>query len=243
MPAPPITSDRSARGFTLIEIIVALAIAGGVLVTVLIAVNGLMGNPAKTEVMRFAGAIRYAYGEAAIRSHRYDIVMDLDAGSYSLACSEDNVLVIRELPGQSASQRAFGRNRDRGDAFAQQDPNEQRALRRTRDGTAGDPRSIAAERQPDHISGCDSAMIQTVAFERGVRIVRVRTSRSPDAIEDGTARIAIFPDGTMERAIIWLETEQGRKFTLLTDEMTGRIEIVAGDIDRVEDFFRVEAAR
>ena len=222
----PYALRRPARGFTLIELIVVLALAAGLAVTMLSAARALNVFPARAEVLKLAGAIRSAYQRSALTGMRYDIVVSVGANELSLECSND-LSAARRQEEETASQRAF-RNRNT-DPFAQQNDEL-------------DDDVIVDENAGAGMSACDDSVVRAVTLERGVVIDRVQTARTTDPIQEGTVRIAVFPNGTIEPAVLWVSSGS-KKWTLFVHEMTGRVEVVSGDERIVTDFFEVEEER
>lgn len=218
------------RGVTLIELIMVMAIGAGIAAVMLTAAQSMNIFPARSEVLKFAGSIKSAYDRSALTGLRYDVVLDLDAESYSLECTDKTSVVHRNTE-ETAADRAF-RNRRGDDPFARTDESQgERSRRQTSDEeTPASP----------NMQSCDDQVIRGHAFKRGVSIERVQTMRAgKDPVDEGTVRIAVFPNGTIEPAIIWLDAA-GRKYTLFVHEMTGRVEVVSGEEERIRDFFEIE---
>jgi type II secretory pathway pseudopilin PulG len=202
---------------TLFEIIIALAIAAALLVMVARVVTNMTGAGAKSEVMHLAGAIRYAYGRAAINGWRYDIVVNIDNNSYRIACSEEHSTVEREpYAEESGVELAFGDDEDDEPLFGE------------------------TQQQEKALDSCSDAIVKDRSLSHNVEIVRVQTARTPEAVESGEIRIVIFPNGMIERSIIWLQAGENEFFTLFVDEMTGRVKLRTGDQEPPERFFEIE---
>lgn len=225
------TLRNNQRGMTLIELIIVMAIAAGIATVMLNAARSMNIFPARSEVLKFSGAIKSAFDRSALTGLRYDIVLDLDGNAYSLECTDKSSVVQRNTE-ESASDRAFGRRRG-GDPFAAETDESQGS--RTRRQSAPDEDTPASP----NMSGCEDQVVRGLTFKRGVEIERVQTARTKDPVDEGTVRIAVFPNGTIEPAAIWLDAA-GKKYTLLVHEMTGRVEIVLGEEQRLRDFFEVE---
>lgn len=228
----------SARGFTLIELIVVLAIAAGIAIVMLGAARSLGVYPVRSEVMKFAGSIKSAYERSVLTGLRFDIVLDIDANTLRLECSDDPSVVQRNLH-ETASDRAF-RNRNNQDAFAVKPDEDRRTARARRD----EERRLANEVTPAsaNMKSCDDELVRTHALKRGITLDAVQTQRTKDPVDSGVVRIAVFPNGTMERAAVWISAGD-KKWTFLVHEMTGRVEVLSSDERRLRDFFHVEEER
>lgn len=228
----------SARGFTLIELIVVLAIAAGIAIVMLGAARSLGVYPVRSEVMKFAGSLKSAYERSVLTGLRFDIVIDIDANEMRLECSDDPSVVQRNL-NESASDRAF-RNRRNQDAFAVK-PDEDRRAARARE---EEEKKRADEVTPASatMKGCDDELVRNHTLKRGITIDAVQTLRTKEPVDSGVVRIAVFPNGTMERSAIWISAGE-KKWTFLVHEMTGRVEVLASDERQLRDFFVVEEDR
>lgn len=222
--------STNARGITLIEIMVVMAIAAGVAVTMMNAARSLDIFPSRSEVMSFSGAIKSAYDRSVLTGLRYDVVLDIDKGSYSLECTEETSVVFRKVD-ESASERAF-RHKQGDDQFAQnQESLGDRTRRRSTD--------EGPTPQSPNMKTCEDHVIPSHTFDRGLVIDRVQTSRMKSPVDSGQVRIAVFPNGTIEPAVVWISNKR-KSWTLIVHEMTGKVEVLSGEERRISDVFEVE---
>lgn len=229
---PHFSTHTNRRGFTLIELIMVLALAAGIAVTMMSAAKSLNALPARGEVMKVAGAIRSAWERSALTGMRYDIVVNVGAGTLTLECSTD-LSAARRKDEETARQRAF--------AHRNQDPFATNTDSRSSGRRARREDEVETDASPG-MSACDDSVLRGVKLERGLVIERVQTARSKDPVTEGSVRIAVFPNGTIEPAILWVGSGS-RKWTLFVHEMSGRVEIIAGEERRTNDFFELEEER
>lgn len=201
----------AAAGFTVVELIIVLAIAASVMAMSISAFGSLGNAKLRGEAMRMSGALRMVYGRAAVNGLRYQVSFDLDAESYRVDCSPDNVLV------ESEEQSRRARN-----------PNDPEA----------DPFGLGTHTPT--LDDCSEPLLMPTTLRNGVEIARVLTAHHREAVEEGTHTIAYFPNGFVERSIIWLRSGESNYITLTVDPMTGRVRVHAGDFEVPEDFFEVE---
>ena len=211
-PSPDIARfPRSARGFTLAETVVVLAIMAGVIAATTSVVGRLSNAKLRSEAMRVSGALRMVYGRAAINGMRYQVTFDVDANAYSVECSEENVVVDPE-----ASERRSSRFEDDREA---------------------DPFGLGAGSAS--LQDCSEPLLERRNLQRGVEVDRVLTIHDRDPVDVGEATIAFFPNGFVERSLIWLK--QGEAYlTLSIEPMSGRVIVHPGELDIPDDFFAVE---
>lgn len=216
---------------TLIELMVVMSLAAGIALLMLNAAKSMDIYPQRSEVMKFAGSIKSAFDRSALTGLRYDIIINLDDESYSLECTEESSVVQRNTD-ESASDRAF-RNRRGEDPFAENKGEKQGD--RTRRQVAADEATPSSP----NMTTCDDQILRGYQFKRGIDIERIQTARTKDPVDEGIVRIAVFPNGTIEPAVIWLSAG-GKMWTFLVHEMNGRVEVLSGEETQLRDFFEVE---
>lgn len=88
---------RQARGFTLLEIGVALLLIGVMIAVAVPTVNALVGAELKRSTGMMQGIIRDTYARAALSGHAHRLVIDLDNRSYWVERTEGNAVQPRKL--------------------------------------------------------------------------------------------------------------------------------------------------
>src|SRR5438067_12459965 len=89
-------ANRRDSGMTLIEIGVALCVAGLMLAVAVPALSAVTRAQLRQKSGQLAGAVRSLYGSSAIGGHTCRLVLDLDANAYWLECAKTNVRLARE---------------------------------------------------------------------------------------------------------------------------------------------------
>lgn len=208
----PTPSARFRPGITLIEILIVLAIMAGMMGMSLAVVGSMTNAQLRAEAMRMSGALRMVYGRAAINGLRYELQLNLDENSYSVSCGDGNVFVD---PGA-------------GDTAPKDDDDED---------PEADPFNLGMTRAT--LEDCSEPLLDGYTLKRGVQITRVLTSHHTEPVESGIATVAYFPNGFVERTLIWLEQDDAI-LTLAIDPMSGRVRVFAEDLEIPDDFFEVE---
>jgi prepilin-type N-terminal cleavage/methylation domain-containing protein len=219
-PSRWLRADR--RGFTFVELMIVLTIAAVVSALAIISVSGVNNNRVRAEALRLSGAMRMVYGRAAINGLRYQFVFDIESNSYRVQCSTENVL----LDAPSDQSRSARRRASR---YASDDPE-------------ADPFGLGSSAPT--LDDCSEDLLEAYTLRKGVRIRGVLTTHDSEPVEEGENGIAFFPNGFVERSMVWLESEDERTVVTLTvDPMTGRIRIWGEDREIPRDFFSVEEDR
>ncbi len=200
---------------TLIEIMIVLTIVASVMGLTAFSMSGLTASKVRSEAMHVAGAIRYVYGRSAINGVRYQLTFAVGGNTLSVQCSEKNIPV----------------------AAADADKEPTKREKETEDAEAN-PFGIASAGAS--MAACDDKVMRDFALKDGVTIARVLTSHDEEPVESGSATIGFFPNGFVERSIVWVKGADGGYFTLLIDPMSGRVRVKPGDLEVPDDFFEVE---
>lgn len=200
---------------------VVLAIAAGLTALAASAMSGMANRAVQAEAMRVTAAIRMVHARAAINGMRYQLVIDLDGGSFRVECSADAVPL-------------------QVDEARRPEPSSGRSRRRSRDDQEIDPFGLGAGTQAT-LDDCSEDLLPPTQLRRGTRFARVVTTHHQEPVEEGTASIGFFPNGFVEQSMIWLSDERGESWmTLRIDPMSARVFARGGDLDMPREFHEVE---
>lgn len=210
--------------FTLIEIVVVLALVAGLLLAAVLSASVIGQGKLRGEATRLSTTIEYVFGRAAINGMRYQLVFDLDANSYRAECSEENV----ELPAlmQEEQTPQEGESIEEG---------ARRFARYDEDDEEGDVFGLGLDNRWDD---CSDDLIGERTLREGVEIYQIMTTHQREPFETGTATIGFFPSGFVEQSIIWLREvgdEEGG-MTLFVEPMSGSVYIERGLAEIPDDF-------
>jgi general secretion pathway protein H len=206
-----------ARGMTLLEIGIALAIAAGVMALAIPAISNVARVQLRQKSGQLAGGIRSLYGASAVAGRTCRLVMDLDAAAYWSECAQGSVRLAAE--GEHARNGARETTRDedllatvarRGDAISEEERTRAELLRKG-----------AFTQSPD---------IPKTELGGSVRFADVWVSHQPERYVSGKAFLYFWPSGLTETAAVHLK--QGDDVnTLLVAPLTGKVRIVSGHVD------------
>lgn len=187
------------------------------------------GNQLKSDALRIASVIKYTYANACLNNTRYRLVVELGTGNYYSEVTDEPVISLAE---QSADEemlteeaRELAKSKDReDDLFDEREAN-----------PFGVNRRISFERVQDVI-------IKDTKLGQGIVFAKAYTPRFPEkALEEGRAAVSFFPNGYMEPLLLIIKDEEGNAYSLLTEAMTGRVQVMSGEIDPPEGFAEVES--
>lgn len=106
---------RAQAGYTIVELMVALAIIGAMFGGAVMGFRSLVRSELRSQASKLAAAIRYSYDRALSTGSFYRLHFDLDAQTYRLERSETRVLIDTRV---SSVSRGRGEDRDKLDQQA-----------------------------------------------------------------------------------------------------------------------------
>jgi general secretion pathway protein H len=221
---------RLEGGFTLIELMVALAIVALLTGGAVRGFRSLAKSDLRAGTAHLSGAIRYLFDRASTTGKYHRLVIDLSEGRYWAEISDDKFYVPREAESQ------FDRHRREEDE-AQQDQDERRKAEKREQTMSGsdysgafDPSKIeAGDFRPKRarFGAFKETALRPVTLKKGsIKIAGVYTPRQTDEVVAGRAYIYFFPMGQTESAIVHLTDEAGETFySIVVHPITGRTKI------------------
>lgn len=200
---------RHSRGFTLVELMIAVAVIAVLAAAVVPSVSSLSGADARKAAGELSGSLRYLFDTAALRHATCRMVLDLDARTFGAECAPKLVGVAR--PGAREAQPLDEEELQR--RFPdEEDADRRRLLAGTRFGSFTD--QLLRKRE--------------LPGRTAIKEVRVEGRREP--ITEGQAYVHFFPGGQGERAFV--EVADGPAlYTVVVEPFTGRTRVVAGRVE------------
>jgi general secretion pathway protein H len=226
-------SRRAARGFTLIELMVALAVAAALFSAVVMGLGALTGAQARKAMGELGAASRSLYDTAALSGNTCRLVFllpkdDSAEFTYRAECANGPVTTSldRDQEIRDATKAAVEAYRKRGRSNPADAPPPTYA--RSSGSTLLDV--LDSEKARVEKAAAFSAFTTPEIQPRKMRGVRVSiwTAHQKAKIDSGLAYIYFFPQGYTERAQVTVR--QGKNvWTLLVSPLTGRTSIVDGE--------------
>jgi general secretion pathway protein H len=207
----------SESGLTLIELMIAVLIVGGLMALVVPSMQSVTGMRVREEAGRLAGTIGYLYNHTAItgRTCRLVFGMNVEGGDgWAAECTDEPP---RLDPEQLRVRRGVVERSFRDDE-------DERWTRAVRDEDALERRIKERARWQQFAS----RSVQPVRLSTGVEIGGVWTPRFSEPVTEGEAHLYFFPAGETQRALIYLVDARENAYTLDVQPLTGRVRVLSG---------------
>lgn len=201
-------SSPVARGYTLLELTVVIAIFAMLAMVVVPAVQSAMGVKLREEAGKVGGTIRAMYGESALSGRTCRVVFDLDEAAYWPECAAGKVAIQKR------------EESIRGARVVEVD-----------DLLAGDQDDeILRMEQRNAFSRFESGLAPRRSLPDGVEFEKVWTEHQEEPYVSGQAFLYFFPQGRTEEAYVYL-TDGDDTYTVIVSPITGR---TRAEAERVE---------
>jgi general secretion pathway protein H len=210
-------------GFTLIELIVVIAIAATLLGATVVSINALTGARARSALGELGGTMRALYDTAALTGHTCRLVFDLPPGdttgfSYRAECAS----------------RAVTSASDRDQALKDDTQARADALKRgPTTGRRGASLLDVLSQEKDRVEAAAKFSIYTSPEVEPRRVSGVKlsvwTPHQRQPAKSGLAYVYFFPQGAVERAQLTAR-QGGSVWTLTVSPVTGQTAVVDGEL-------------
>ena len=192
-------TPHSARGFTLIELMVVLAIVAFVAVAAAPALGSVTGATARGAAGQVAGAMRWMFDTAALRHQTCRLAFDLDHRSWWAECT------VEAKPGAPPEDE---------DALKERFPEE-----RTAEG-----RQILAN---GRFGEFKSREVRRRSLPGSAAFAEVWAQHQVEPASRGTAYVYFFPQGMAEAARVTV-ADGDNVYTVVLHPLTGHARVVPG---------------
>jgi general secretion pathway protein H len=197
------------RGFTLIEVLIVVAVIGVMAFAAAPAVNSFTGANARSAAGEIAGASRYLFDTAALRHQTCRLVVDIDHQEWWAECTAVQ-------PGGRRGQPVMGK-----DGAAEDD---ERQLRGFSDEPDAEKRKFLARAR---FAEFKDRQVQKRKLKGSTIFDKVWTPRQREAQTRGKAYVYFFPQGQVDAAHIPV-ADGSSVYTVVTQPLTGRARVVNG---------------
>lgn len=198
------------RGFTLIEVLITVAVIGVMALAAAPAVNAFTGANARSSAAEIAGAYRYLFDTAALRHQTCRMVLDMDHQEWWAECTEAR-------PGGRRGQPVMGK-----DGVAEDDDSS--LARGFSDEPDAEKRRFLSRAR---FAEFKDRQVGKRKLKGGSAFEKIWTPRQRDPQTKGKAYVYFYPQGQGDRAQIPV-ADGGNAYTVVTQPLTGRARVVTG---------------
>lgn len=218
-----------ARGFTLIEVTIAVAIVALVVAVAVPMVSSLSRAELRLSAGKVSALVRTTYDQAALWGGTTRLVFDLDQGSIRPEAQER----VSYL-GQGAAE---GEGEAKPGAAGDKPAADEAASGQGDDSGAGRAEILATLGSLGRALGFTAGQVaggglasfdgagDGLTLPAGVRLQGLWAEHLDEELRAGIGYLYFFPLGYTERAMIYLSDEGGKVYTLEVSPLTGRVEI------------------
>ena len=202
------------RGFTLIELMVVMALAAIVVGGIGVSIVNIRKADLKAASGMMGGAMRYMYNLAVINNTPYRLVIDMDESAFWGEELQTDDPCARFLPLDDESEAEDETEDEVED-----------------EGPVGlDPKARARRVQAGNFTRTKDNLLSLRKLPQGIVVTGVMTSLNQGPRQGGKVAIHFFPGGHAEPAYIWLgerddpdDLEVDPTLTLELDSLMGRV--------------------
>jgi len=228
-------------GFTLIEILLVLAIVGLIMTLGVGGLRRLARSDLRGDTTRLAGAMRFLFYRASTTGKTHRLVLDLEGGRYWAEVTDDKFYVPREVetPAEARKREADEAKEDEDKKAAAEKASHSAAtdlFGSSSTSSSGlplnssyDPAKLEiGEFKPKRarFSAFKETALKPVTLKKRVIFRSVFTPRSTEPVTNGRAYIYFFPLGQTEAAIVSLSDPDGDTiYSLVAHPITGRVRV------------------
>ena len=213
---------QDARGFTLIEVMIAMALVALMVVAGIVGVRSLAKSDLRSTATRMAGAIRYLFDRASTTGRVHRLVLDFDAGKYWAEVTDDVFIV-------AAGRETEESRKKEAEKIAKEE--EAQRLADEKDAFFGNqipskylPKPFIPKRAK--FGAFREMAVKPITLRSSVMLADIYTPRLTEPLTEGKGYIYFFPMGMAEAAVIHLSDKKKETFyTRVVHPLTGRVSV------------------
>jgi general secretion pathway protein H len=208
------------RGFTLIELVIAIALISLLTGSLLFGRNMLVGSRVKSAATLIVSSVRFGLARANATGHPARLVIDFDKKQLALEEASGSLMLREKSDDQTGG----------ADPATAAETKARVEAERIVEGPHA-PRTKFSKLSGVH--GAVEELAKGRPLGDGVEVVSVRTEHDDEVIHEGRAYIYFWPGGTTERAIVQLKKAGDKEaaLTVVLSPLTGRAKIEKGAVD------------
>lgn len=217
---------KSDRGFTLIELMVAVALISLVMGAAIRGFRSVAKSDLRSTATRVAGTMRYLFDRASTTGRIHRLVIDFEEGKYWAEVSDDRYYLPRERETEESRQEEQEQIAEEEEAAKAAE--EQRQFM-GESGAFDISRYQPEEFRPKRarFSAFKEVAVKPTPLKGGVKLAGLFTPRLSEPMSSGRGYVYFFPLGLTESALVYLSDDKQENFyTLVVHPLTGRVKVL-----------------
>jgi len=222
---------RARRGFSLVEIMVVVAIVGLLLGASVYGFRSIAKSDLRSSSAKLAGAIRYCFDRSVTTGAYFRLVLDIDGNKYWAERSDDRTYLTAGKENSPGKGEALDVK-----ALEQKQAEDDAKLQEMATSVGGQMVNLDPPPKPKRakFQTFKDTTLPQVKLTRA-KMFDVYTPRQREPYVKGRAYLYFFPDGHTERAIVRMH-DGDDFYSLVIHPLTGRVEVLSGKVDIPRDF-------
>ena len=212
----------SARGFTLIEVMIALVIVALVAVVTVVGLRSMFKSDLRATATRMAGSIRYLFDRASTSGRVHRLVFDFENRKYWAEVSDDQFIF-------AAGKESDETRKKETEKIAKEEESKREAAEREASfGSAQIPTKYMPKPFMPKRAKFDAfreTAVKPISLKSGVFLADMYTPRLLKPLVEGKGYIYFFPMGMTEAAVIHLSDGKDTFYSLIVHPLTGRVTV------------------
>lgn len=201
----------NSRGFTLLEIVVTIAVLGLVLGVVVSRMDTMLDWDMKNASNKLASTMRYLYNKSATEGLYIRLVLDMEENVYWVEATTDP-FVISTGEDEDVSIKGGAAKGEEGLAEGE--------------GAEGDEQEYAIKPREPVFTKMESYLLKPTKLPSSVFFKDVYVEHERMPVDGGRVEIYFFPNGMVEHAVVNLRDDDDEiNYSLETNPISGRVGI------------------
>ncbi len=211
-------APRRQEGFTLIEMMVALAVVILLIGAVAMSFGSVRKARLRKAAVQLSSSIRFGYDRAMASGRDFRLVMEL---------GEDQTRYWLEIAQKGAVR--VGKNVDRSREMRQQSQEEEEEGEAPDGTTAGGlDEDLALKRAPRPQWNRVKSRLSSTVTMKGARVTGVYLARLDEVVTEGRISLYFWRFGETERAVFYIQDDDDHEYSVLVHPLTGRAKVLKG---------------
>ena len=196
---------KSRRAFTLLELIIVITILALTATFVLPNISAIFGLGMKGACVEVGEMIRFTYNQAVIKNKVFRIVYDLEGDNYWIEYGE---------PIEEEKKKEGEEEETRSKEAKKEEENEE------------EKESRIAIRANFSMYEDESGTFEKESLPSGISFHGIYTEHSGRLVKEGKEFVLFFPNGSCEKAFVYLEDRNERIYTIEINPVIGTVKIL-----------------